>query len=118
MAKPPTGITLAVSTPERRVPGLSTDSAAIVALFFMHAPVVRRWIAEQAAEAGPDARVVVAEDTWRNPGDGTPTLDVPLDEADARIIADRRQLAAEVTTGIGNAINVLNQPYRRGKSKP
>ena len=78
-----TGITLAVSTPENRVPGFAVEAAAH--LFCMHDPAVRQWISVHRP-AGYDSFILVTPDDWRNPG-GVESLTFPIEDHDADELA-------------------------------
>ena len=85
-------ITLARSTSTHRVPGV--DVEAVSNLACMHDPTVRQWI---TAHRGFGGVVLIADDEWVNPGDGTESLTFPADKRDvATLAAIRREANDEV----------------------
>ena len=62
----------------------------------MHAPVVRQWIAEQRDAGGI---VLVADESWVNPGGGVQSLTIPIEDLDAAALAAARCTCVAVVTG-------------------
>ena len=108
-----TSLTLAIRTSRHPVPGI--PAALIADLFCMHAPAVQAWVQQAAGRSVKPFTVIAADPGWRNPGNGTDSVTIPLGSQDSDHLTRIRAAAAEpVTVRRGDLQTLLALAARKG----